>query len=274
MMRVVRYLGIPIAVAAFTAAAIANTPPAAAFTAYRLPSEAGVVILFDASASTDADGEVVRFQWVFGDGTTGSGVRIEHTYPQVGRYLVTLVAGDDVGAWHMITQTVDLADLPFAQAVLGAEAPSPEAETPGTPIGHHVGERAPDFSLPDLAGRIVHLSDFRERLVLLEFWKSTCPGCRASMPQLEALRVEYANRGLVVLLVSLDETPEDAAAYLSAHGYNGFTVVHEARPAEIGTGAAFGVTSTPYALLVDRSGVIRLAGLPSLITREVVADWL
>ena len=124
-------------------------------------------------------------------------------------------------------------------------------------------------------GAVVGGGALRARvIVLLAFWLSTCPECRASMPQLDALRAEYANRGFAILLVSLDETPEDAAAYLSEHGYGGFTVVHEARPLETGTGAAFGVTSIPYAFLIDRSGVIRLAGLPSLVTREVVADWL
>jgi thiol-disulfide isomerase/thioredoxin len=270
-MRAARYLAIPFAIAAFSATATANTPPVAAFSACRLAGEAGATVLFDASASTDSDGEIVRFQWVFGDGTTGSGMRIEHTYPEAGRYLVTLMASDDGGAWHMITQTVDLAGLPFAEA---GRTTGDETTPSGIPIGNRLGERAPDLSLPDLEGELVHLSDFRGRVVLLEFWRSTCPGCRASTPQLESLYEEYANRGLVVLLVSLDEAPEDAAAYLFAHGYDGFVVVHETRPLETGTGAAFGVNSTPYAFLIDRTGVIRFAGLPSLITREAVSSWL
>jgi len=257
-------------IAAVSSVVLSNTPPSAAFSAYRLADGDDARVLFDASASTDPDGDGIRFQWVFGDGTTGSGMRVEHTFPSVGRYTVTLMAADDIGAWHMITQTVDLADLPPASSATAVAQPS----APALPIGHAVGERAPDFSLPDLDGAFVNLSDFRERVVLLEFWLSTCPGCRGSMPLLEALHDAYADRGFVVLLVSLDDSPDDAVRYLAANGYDQFVVVHEARPVEFGTGAAFGVTSTPHTFLIDRSGVIRLAGLPSLITDDAIEDLL
>jgi thiol-disulfide isomerase/thioredoxin len=246
-----------------------NEPPAAEFFAYRSADGGSTEVLFDASASHDPDGEIVRFQWVFGDGTTGSGMRIEHTYPDAGRYNVTLVVGDEIGAWHMITRTLDIADLPAAQAA------SPTAESfPSPPIGNRIGQRAPDFALPDLSGNNVRLSDFRERAILLEFWLSTCPGCRAAMPDIEALFDAYADRGLVVLLVSLDEEPEVAASYLFENGYEDFIVVFESLPLDVGTGAAFGVTSTPHVFLIDRGGIVRFSGHPDRMPDDAVSELL
>ena len=256
----------------FSVAALANTPPAAVFAAYRLASESDATVLFDASASTDSDGQIKTFQWVFGDGTTGSGMQIEHAFPSVGRYTVTLMAFDDAGGWHMVSRTVDISILPLGGPdSLQAESPPP---APAVPIGNRVGQRAPDFTLPDVNGGFVNLSDFRERVVLLEFWLSTCPGCIASLPHLEILREEFADRGFVVLLVSLDATPRDAIRYLSSNGYEDFLVVHETRPITLGTGAAYGVFTTPHAFLIDRSGIIRQTGYPSVITSETIAGWL
>ena len=58
---------------------------------------AGVPVLFDGSASGDTDGEIVSWEWDFGDGNTGTGEMAEHTYAEDGDYLVTLCVTDDDG---------------------------------------------------------------------------------------------------------------------------------------------------------------------------------
>jgi PKD repeat protein len=61
---------------------------------------------FDATASTDADGEVVSYDWDFGDGTTGSGPMPAHTYAGPGTRLVTLTVRDDDAALAVTAQSV------------------------------------------------------------------------------------------------------------------------------------------------------------------------
>jgi len=66
-------------------------------------------------------------------------------------------------------------------------------------------KRAPEFELPDAAGKTVRLSDFKGKVVLLDFWATWCGPCRKSMPWMIGLADKYRDAGLVVLGVSMDE---------------------------------------------------------------------
>jgi peroxiredoxin len=69
-----------------------------------------------------------------------------------------------------------------------------------------VGDAAPDFVLKDLAGKTVRLSDYRGKVVLLNFWGTFCPPCRAEMPSLNAIYQTMKDQGFVVLALSLDHS--------------------------------------------------------------------
>jgi peroxiredoxin len=73
------------------------------------------------------------------------------------------------------------------------------------------GGRAPDFTLNDLAGRRVHLSDYLgKHVVLVNFWATWCQPCAGELPHLERLYRQYREQGLVVLGVAMDG-PETVA---------------------------------------------------------------
>jgi len=67
------------------------------------------------------------------------------------------------------------------------------------------GNNAPDFTLPDLSGERVSLSDFRGKVVLLNFWASWCAPCVVEMPALERAYNQLKDRGFVVLAVAIDD---------------------------------------------------------------------
>ena len=88
-------------------------------------------------------------------------------------------------------------------------------------VGDVQGVPAPDFILPSLDGRKVKLSDFRGKAVLLNFWATWCPPCKVEMPWFEDLQKQYAQDGLVVLGVAMDDSePATIAKFANELGVN------------------------------------------------------
>jgi peroxiredoxin len=264
-------------VVAASVATAANQAPVARISAYRADGASGSAVAYDASASSDPDGQVVRFQWLFGDGTTGSGSTVTHTYAQASLIVVTLFVGDNGGTTAFVTQSIDVASLP-SQSTTSTSMPAPPSATPAAsasqvPVGNDIGQRAPEIALPSLDGGRVYLSAYLGRPVLVEFWLSTCPGCRASTPQLEEYRATYAGPGLVVLLVVLDRAASAALTFLEQYGYANFVLAWESDPTRP-TMAAYGVSVTPSTFFVDRTGVIRYSGHPGGLSPEFLARWI
>lgn len=86
---------------------------------------------------------------------------------------------------------------------------TPDTTTPTDGGGEKAGS-APDFTLPALDGSTVHLSDYKGKVVLIDFWSTTCDPCLAEMPHLVDLYKAKKDQGFVVLAVSLDG-PESRA---------------------------------------------------------------
>ncbi|GEM_PF-6061321 len=84
-----------------------NANPVASFTASPTGGQAPVIVNFDASASSDSDGTLTRYDWDFGDGTLleDGGVSPSHSYSQEGSYTVTLTVTDNQNATHSLTRT-------------------------------------------------------------------------------------------------------------------------------------------------------------------------
>ncbi|KAA0002537.1 MAG: PKD domain-containing protein [Thermoplasmata archaeon] len=77
---------------------IRNIPPIANFSWQPLYPDANESIIFNANSSYDSDGDIVNYTWQFGDGSTGYGMIVNHSYTAYGEYNVTLVVTDDDGA--------------------------------------------------------------------------------------------------------------------------------------------------------------------------------
>ena len=87
-----------------------NTPPIASFVANPSQGVAPLTVVFDASGSRDPDGQIVSYSWEFGDGATGSGVTITHTYNNPGTYTARLTVTDDRGATDSATRTIQVTE--------------------------------------------------------------------------------------------------------------------------------------------------------------------
>ncbi len=115
-----------------------------------------------------------------------------------------------------------------------------------------VGQEAPAFELPDLAGRSVSLQQYQGRLVLIDFWATWCGPCRLSMPMLEELQKEYPNE-LVLLAVNLQEPADDVRRYVNMQRIRSLVLLDE----DGRVGGAYGSESIPMQVLIDQKGIIR-----------------
>jgi len=86
----------------------------------------------------------------------------------------------------------------------GHTQPSPIQRGAGRVIGPQVGQFAPDFALPDLDGTLRRLSDYRGKVVLLNFWSTWCTPCREEMPSMERAYERLRKKGFEILALSLN----------------------------------------------------------------------
>ena len=120
---------------------------------------------------------------------------------------------------------------------------------------------APSFGLANAAGKLVHLSDFRGKPVVLNLWATECGGCRAEFPTFVQMSAKYSGQGLTVLGVSMDILYEDlknasegwarVKPFVAAHGIK-YPILLDDGSVE----KAFKVTALPATYLIDSSGRI------------------
>ncbi len=112
-------------------------------------------------------------------------------------------------------------------------------------------QSAPAWSLTALDGKNVSLSDFKGRVVLMNFWATWCPPCREEMPQLIALQKDLGKAGLTVVGISMDQEKEAASAYVTETGIEFPIVMGTESVARV-----HGVSILPTSFLIDREGRI------------------
>jgi peroxiredoxin len=132
--------------------------------------------------------------------------------------------------------------------------------TPQPPVGPKVGEPAPDFSLPDLAGQTVSLSDFRGDKTLVLFWRPSCGFCQRMLDDLKAWEADPPAGAPQLLVVSTDSVADNQVMGLRT------PVLLDKEGMSIGR--LFGANGTPMAVLVDAQGNIAselAAGAPAVL---------
>lgn len=119
-------------------------------------------------------------------------------------------------------------------------------------IGEKILEKAPDFKLKDLNGKEVSLSDYKGKNVLLNFWASWCPPCRAEMPDIEKLYQETKNTDTVILAVNLGEDRDTVKSFIDENKYN-FDILLDS---DQRTAAKYNISSIPSWFFIDKDGNI------------------
>lgn len=112
---------------------------------------------------------------------------------------------------------------------------------------------APDFSLPDDQGNVVHLADLRGKVVILDFWATYCRPCRKGMPELSGFTRHDAGPDVLVFSVNIrNENPIYAKAFLDKRRYKTTLLFGDEE-----TKRRYDVYSIPSLVVIDREGRIR-----------------
>ncbi len=116
---------------------------------------------------------------------------------------------------------------------------------PGRPL-------APDFTVTDIDGRKLRLSDYKGKVVLLDFWATWCGPCRTEVPEFVKLQKKYGARGLQVIGISLDDDTRPVRNFYARFNMNYPVALGDAKLAE----SFGGILGLPVAFLIDRGGRI------------------
>lgn len=133
-----------------------------------------------------------------------------------------------------------------------------------------VGSIAPEFELKDLEGNLVKLSSFRGKYVLIDFWASWCGPCRKEIPNIKQVYNSFADKGLVVIGVSVDQNEEEwrqavkeeQVQYLQLSDIEGITW------------KLYNFNGIPFITLISPEGVILERSLRGIELRRKVEEYL
>jgi len=118
-----------------------------------------------------------------------------------------------------------------------------------------VGKEAPDFNLPNLEDKTVKPSDYRGKVVFLNFWATWCKPCREEMPSMEVLYKNFEKDGLVILAVSIDRvtTKKDIPPFVKGLSLT-FPVLVDSWGQ---TDKRYKLMGVPETYIIDQEGILR-----------------
>jgi cytochrome c biogenesis protein CcmG/thiol:disulfide interchange protein DsbE len=156
------------------------------------------------------------------------------------------------GGGDLYEAVIDRSALDFEVRDMAARpmaAPSPVAGEGA----QFIGNPAPDFTLADLDGNDVSLSDFEGKVIILDFWATWCGPCVVEIPYFIKMQEEFAEQGFTMLGISVDEDRDVVPQFVEEHGINYPVLMADG----VVQGLYGGVNAIPTTLVIDREGIVR-----------------
>jgi len=140
----------------------------------------------------------------------------------------------------------------FGWLVRGGYLDLEQAAAARLQTGTQIGNLAPDFTLKELGGSDLTLSDLKGKRVFVNFWATWCPPCRAEMPHIQAVYEEKED-DVVFLAINLGESESKVEAFLEKNGYT-FPVLMDPKGQ---TASLYLVRAIPTSYVIDADGIVR-----------------
>ena len=142
---------------------------------------------------------------------------------------------------------------PAQQTDIKAEDKPAKPSSDETPAGTNY-ESAPSFTLQNINGEKVSLSDFSGKVVILDFWATWCPPCKEEIPHFIELYEQYKDEGLAVIGIATDrEGVSVVKPFVQKYGIQYPVLISDGQAAT----AYGGIVSIPTTFIIDSAGNIR-----------------
>ena len=138
----------------------------------------------------------------------------------------------------------------------GSEVEETATTSKNLEIGLQEGNKAPNFGLKTLDGQKVKLSDMVGKKVILNFWATWCPPCKAEMPHMQDFYEEQKNNQVTILAVNLttsEKSSDNIGSFVKDYGLT-FPIVLDS---EGQVGQTYQAVTIPTSYIIDTKGVIR-----------------
>ncbi|MDP4550106.1 TlpA disulfide reductase family protein [Alkalihalobacillus macyae] len=136
-------------------------------------------------------------------------------------------------------------------------------------VGIKEGQIAPNFKLQTLDGETVQLSDYRGERVIINFWATWCPPCRAEIPDFQKLYEKKDAKILAVNLTETEENPEEVKGFIKEYGMT-FPVLMDVN-SDVST--TYQVRAYPTSYMIDSDGRIQFVAMGALNYDLMVQEY-
>ena len=157
-------------------------------------------------------------------------------------------------------------DVVEDEATLEENDETSEQTDEGPQVGTSVGNLAPDFTLTSTTGEAVSLSDYRGKRVMVNFWGTWCPPCRAEMPDMEKFYQENDVEILAVNLTPTESNVSDVTDFIDEFGLSFQVLLDE----ELNVSSQYGIQPVPTSFMIDSKGIVQYVALGAINYEQMV----
>lgn len=133
-------------------------------------------------------------------------------------------------------------------------------------------DQPPDFKTNDISGQTLKLSEFKGKIVLLDFWATWCPPCRVEIPNLLEIYRQFKNKNFVLISVSLDRDIPLAKQFVKEKEMNWLHVIDRESSSSIAS--LYEIEYIPATFIIDGKGKIVARNLRGAELKNTIADLL
>ncbi len=238
-------------------------------TSAQADTTAPVISGVEVSATTDISATI---EW-----STDEEATSQVKYGTTDAYGLTTTLDEHLTTSHSIALTDLEADTTYHFRIKSKDASENEAISdqtfdtlPAIPVGYQEGNRAPPFTLQDLDGDEVKLSDLRGKIVMVNFWFVACGPCKDEMPHIQAVSDNRSADELAILGINQIDDADTMRSFMDTEELTFTTLVDSEETVH----SAYNISAAPTTFFIDTEGIIRKVQVGPFASQEEIESIL